>query len=75
MGWAMHVDAETNPRTLKNFPMQTTCGEILRIAVDMMRDRGIMLCATVHDAVFIESNVKEYCSRLPDCRGMLGGDR
>jgi DNA polymerase-1 len=58
MGWAMHVDAETNPRTLKNFPMQTTCGEILRIAVDMMLDRGIMLCATVHDAVLIESSAR-----------------
>ena len=58
MGWAMHVDADTNPRTLKNFPMQTACGEILRIAVDMMLDRGIMLCATVHDAVLIESSVR-----------------
>ena len=58
MGWAMHVDAGTNPRTLKNFPMQTSCGEIFRIAVDMMLDRGMMLCATVHDAVLIESSVK-----------------
>lgn len=65
MGWAMHVNAETNPRTLKNFPMQTACGEILRIAVDMMLDRGIMLCATVHDAALIESSVKNI---VRDCR-------
>jgi hypothetical protein len=65
MGWAMHVDAETNARTLKNFPMQASCAEILRIAVDMMLDRGIMLCATVHDAVLIESSI-ELIDR--DCR-------
>jgi len=65
MGWTMQVDAETNPRTLKNFPMQTACGEILRIAVDMMLDRGIMLCATVHDAVLIESSVRNIAR---DCR-------
>jgi hypothetical protein len=70
MGWAMHVDDETNPRTLKNFPMQTTCGEILRIAVDMMLDRGIMLCATVHDAVLIESsarNIARDCQIAAEC--------
>ena len=65
MGWAMHVNAETNPRTLKNFPMQTACGEILRIAVDLMLDHGIMLCATVHDAVLIESSVRNIAR---DCR-------
>jgi DNA polymerase I len=65
MGWAMHVDVETNPRTLKNFPMQAACAEILRIAVDMMLDRGIMLCATVHDAVLIESSVRNIAR---DCR-------
>ena len=59
MGWFMHVDVDTHPRTLKNFPMQTTCGEILRVAVDMMLDRGIMLCATVHDAVLIEASIKD----------------
>jgi DNA polymerase-1 len=70
LGWAMHVDDETNPRTLKNFPMQTTCGEILRIAVDMMLDHGIMLCATVHDAVLIESsarNIARDCQIAAEC--------
>jgi DNA polymerase I len=70
MGWTLHVDADTNPRTLKNFPMQTTCGEILRLATDMMVDRGINLCAMVHDAVLVEASLQEidwHCQIATEC--------
>jgi len=55
MGWRITVNEDTNPRSLFNFPMQTSCAEILRVATTMMLDNGIQLCALVHDAVLIEA--------------------
>jgi hypothetical protein len=52
-GWAMHVGAESNPRSLRNYPMQANGAEMLRLACCMATERGIELAAPVHDAVMI----------------------
>jgi hypothetical protein len=52
-GWAMHINAESNPRSLRNFPMQANGAEMLRLACCMATERGIELAAPVHDAVMI----------------------
>jgi hypothetical protein len=52
-GWCIHVGADSNPRMLRNFPMQATGAELLRLACCLGTERGIEICAPVHDAVLI----------------------
>jgi hypothetical protein len=52
-GWRVHVSDITNPRSLRNFPMQANGAEMLRIACCLATERGIEVCAPVHDAVLI----------------------
>jgi hypothetical protein len=53
-GWRLHVGADSNPRSLSNFPCQANGAEMLRLACSMMVERGVGLCAPIHDAVLIE---------------------
>jgi DNA polymerase I len=52
-GWRIHVDENPNPRSLRNFPMQANGAEMLRLACCLAAERGIEVCAPVHDAVLI----------------------
>ena len=52
-GWPIRVGTECNPRSLRNFPMQANGAEMLRIACCLATERGIEVCAPVHDAVLI----------------------
>ena len=52
-GWTIHIGAEFNPRSLRNFPMQGNGAEMLRLACCLATERGIEVCAPVHDAVLI----------------------
>ena len=53
-GWPIHVsERSSNPRSLRNFPMQANGAEMLRIACCLATERGIEVCAPVHDAVLI----------------------
>lgn len=58
-GWTVHVGPETNARTLRNFPMQANGAEMLRLACSLATERGITVCAPVHDALLIEAPVDE----------------
>ena len=60
-GWPIHVGPSTdpmkpgaNPRSLANFPCQANGAEMLRLAACLLVERGIGLCAPVHDAVMVE---------------------
>src|SRR5262249_50772095 len=46
---------EFNERSIRNWLIQSTGAEILRIACIMAHRHGIQLCAPVHDAVLIEA--------------------
>jgi DNA polymerase I - 3''-5'' exonuclease and polymerase domains len=46
-------DESFNPRSLRNFPMQANGAEMLRLACCLGIERGIEVCAPVHDAVLI----------------------
>lgn len=59
-GWTMHIGPNTNPRTIRNFPMQANGAEMLRIALNMLREKGIKICAPIHDAILIESNDEKF---------------
>src|SRR5262249_61100868 len=52
-GWDIHVGENPNPRMLRNFPMQANGAEMLRLACCLATERGIEVCAPVHDAVLI----------------------
>ncbi len=49
-GWRVHVGPDANPRSLANFPMQANGAEMLRLACCLATERGIEVCAPVHDA-------------------------
>jgi DNA polymerase I len=52
-GWRVRVPAISNERSLRNFPMQANGAEMLRLACCLGTERGIEVCAPVHDAVLI----------------------
>jgi hypothetical protein len=52
-GWRVHVGENPNPRSLRNFPMQANGAEMLRIACCLATERGVEVCAPIHDAVLI----------------------
>jgi len=52
-GWTIHIGADSNPRSLRNFPMQANGAEMLRLACCLGTERGVEVCAPVHDAVLI----------------------
>lgn len=58
-GWQLHVQPDLNPRSLRNFPMQANAAEMLRIACILLHEKGINICAPVHDAILIESKEED----------------
>lgn len=56
-GWTIRVGADVNPRSLANFPMQANGAEMLRLACCLATERGIQVCAPVHDAVLVEGRI------------------
>jgi hypothetical protein len=57
--WEIHVTDSPNPRSLRNFPMQANGAEMLRLACCLTTERGIRVCAPVHDALLIEAPLGE----------------
>jgi hypothetical protein len=54
-GWRVRVGPETKATSLRNFPMQASAGEMLRLAACLATERGIGVCCPVHDAFLIEA--------------------
>jgi hypothetical protein len=54
-GWTINVDSDPNPRSLRNFPAQGNAAEMLRLACCLATERGIEVCAPIHDALLILS--------------------
>jgi DNA polymerase I len=55
-GWRLHVGPSANPRSLRNYPCQANGAEMLRLACCLATERGVDVCAPVHDAVLIEAD-------------------
>jgi DNA polymerase I-like protein with 3'-5' exonuclease and polymerase domains len=53
LGWPLHVGANYNVRSLRNFCMQANGAEMLRLACCFATEQGIEVCAPIHDAVLI----------------------
>lgn len=54
-GWELRPPYPSNPRSLRNFPMQANGAEMLRLACIYLTEAGIRVCAPVHDALMIEA--------------------
>jgi DNA polymerase-1 len=52
-GWHIRVGADSNSRSLRNYPMQANGAEMMRLAACLATERGIEVCAPVHDAFLI----------------------
>ena len=55
--WRLQCPPETNPRTVRNFPIQSTGSEILHVLCILAERRGIKLVAPIHDAVLAEGEL------------------
>jgi DNA polymerase-1 len=51
--WHIHAGENVNPRSIRNFPMQANGADMLRLAACLATERGIEVCAPVHDAFLI----------------------
>jgi DNA polymerase I-like protein with 3'-5' exonuclease and polymerase domains len=58
-GWVMHCPPEINPRTVRNFPIQSTGSEILHAACILAERRQVKIVAPVHDALMAEGDLAE----------------
>jgi DNA polymerase-1 len=54
-GWQMHLGQAPNPRSLRNYLMQSHGAELMRLAACLATERGIEVCAPVHDAFLISA--------------------
>ena len=46
--------SNARPTSLRNFPVQANGAEILRLVCCLATERGIPVCAPVHDALLVE---------------------
>ena len=58
-GWKLLIGDEPNPRTIQNFPMQANGAEMMRLACIFGLEKGIKICAPVHDAFLVEAPVEK----------------
>ncbi|MCZ7646230.1 MAG: DNA polymerase [Planctomycetota bacterium] len=80
-GWLVHAGPGANPRSLANFAMQANGAEMMRLAACLATERGIRVCAPVHDAFLIEAPITQIdaeVARMQACmaeasRIVLGG--
>jgi DNA polymerase-1 len=56
LGWVMQCPPGINPRTVRNFPIQSTGAEILHVASVLAERRGIEIVAPIHDAFLAEAD-------------------
>ena len=54
-GWRMKCPSGINPRTVRNFPIQSTGAEILHVASMLAERRGLEIIAPIHDAFISEA--------------------
>jgi hypothetical protein len=55
-GWTLRTENTLRSTTLRNFPMQANGAEMLRMACCLATERGIQVCAPVHDALLVEGD-------------------
>jgi DNA polymerase I-like protein with 3'-5' exonuclease and polymerase domains len=80
-GWRIHVGETSNPRSLRNFPMQANGAEMMRLACCLAIERGVEVCCPIHDAALIcapldrlEADIATTCAAMAEAsRIVLNG--
>jgi DNA polymerase I len=70
-GWTIRIGENPNSRSLRNFPMQANGAEMLRLACCFASERGIRICAPVHDAILIEAPISELDQAVDQARAAM----
>jgi DNA polymerase-1 len=70
-GWPLWATAEWNARTVQNFPMQAHGAEMLRLACCSATERGLAVCAPVHDALLLEAPTVEIDEKVAVLRACM----
>ncbi len=70
-GWTIHIGPGANPRSLANFPMQANGADMLRLACCLAVERGIQVCAPVHDAVLVEAGANDIEQVVMDTQAAM----
>jgi hypothetical protein len=70
-GWRVHVGPRANPRSLANFPMQANGAEMLRLACCLATERGVTVCAPVHDALLVEGPADKIQEVVAETQGAM----
>jgi hypothetical protein len=55
-GWSAHFGSDVRLQAIANWPMQSNGSDMMRIAACLATERGLMVCAPVHDAFLIEAS-------------------
>src|SRR4051794_29924902 len=70
-GWTIRVGPDANPRSLRNFPMQANGAEMLRLACCLATERGVTVCAPVHDALLVEGPADHIDQVVSDAQAAM----
>ena len=77
-GWPLRVGPQggggrpsANPRALANFPVQGNAAEMLRLACCLLVERGVHVCAPIHDALLIEGPSSEIDAVVADTQAAM----
>jgi DNA polymerase I len=70
-GWNVRAGPDANWRSLLNFPMQANGAEMMRLACCMAIERGIEVCAPVHDAFLICAPLEQIDARVEEMKFVM----
>lgn len=73
-GWTWRAGRGTivNPRSLLNWPMQANGAEMMRLACCELTERGVQVCAPIHDALLVEADLTEIDEVVKLTRAAMG---
>jgi DNA polymerase-1 len=74
-GWSVRRNyralSDHHKRSAQNFPVQATGADILRLSCCLGVERGVRICAPIHDAVLIEAPLSEIDAIVSTMRGAM----
>jgi hypothetical protein len=69
MDWRLNEAHREKTNSLRNFPMQATCADILRLACCLATEAGLEVVAPFHDALLVHLPLTEVNDSLEFIRG------
>jgi hypothetical protein len=69
LDWRLNDTHREKINSLRNFPMQAHCAEILRLACCLATEAGLEVVAPFHDAILVHVPIEEVDQALEFVRG------